>query len=424
MNFELSTVFESRRLRFLFDTKSGATPASGTKEYWDGDIYWVTPEDLGKLKGRYVRETRRRISDVGYKNCGVSIATVNSLVLSKRAPIGQVAILSVDATCNQGCFLLTKQDGVNERFYYYSLLHLRPLLEILGRGSTFMELSADDLRSVKLPFPSLETQRFIADYLDRETARIDALVAEKEKMLTLLEENRAALVSRTVTRGLNPDVSMKPSGLDWLGEIPAHWEVRTLKRSSSRIDTGSTPAASYMDGTLPSGYIWFTPGDFGKSKLLTDSRRKIPHEAIADNEAKIFPAFSIMVIGIGATLGKVASSPHEFSANQQINVICPLHDVSSEFLLYVLQGFETVFRANANSATLPILNQERLGSIRIALPLLSEQLEIVTELNKKRAAQVKLIVELGDSLDLLKERRSALITAAVSGQIPIKEMMV
>src|SRR5690606_12868273 len=98
---------------------------------------------LGKLADRYVRETRRRITEEGYKNCGVSLASAGSIVLSKRAPIGQTAILAVPSTCNQGCFLLTKLDGIDERFYFYSLIHLRPALEALGRGSTFMELSAD-----------------------------------------------------------------------------------------------------------------------------------------------------------------------------------------------------------------------------------------------------------------------------------------
>ena len=91
---------------------------------------------------------------------------------------------------------------------------------------------------MKLPIPAWETQRLIADYLDRETARIDALVAEKEKMLALLEEKRAALISRAVTRGLDPDAPMKPSGLDWLGDIPAHWDVCQLKRTWSSADYG------------------------------------------------------------------------------------------------------------------------------------------------------------------------------------------
>jgi hypothetical protein len=169
---------EARRLRFLFNTKSGATPSSGVEEYWDGDINWVTPEDLGKLADRYVRETRRRITEEGYKNCGVSLASAGSIVLSKRAPIGQTAILKTPSTCNQGCFLLTKLDGVDERFYFYSLIHLRSALEALGRGSTFMELSTDDLRSVSMPFPNQEAQCLIANYLDLETARIDGLIAE------------------------------------------------------------------------------------------------------------------------------------------------------------------------------------------------------------------------------------------------------
>ncbi|EQD49884.1 type I restriction-modification system, S subunit [mine drainage metagenome] len=200
---------EARRLRFLFETKSGATPTSGVEEYWDGDINWVTPEDLGKLSDRYVRETRRRITEEGYKNSGVGLAPPGSIVLSKRAPIGQTAILGVPSTCNQGCFLLTKLDGVDERFYYYAMIHLRPALEALGRGSTFMELSADDLRSVPMPFPSEANQHLIANYLDRETTRIDGLIAEKERMLALLEEKRAALISRVVTRGLDPQIRLE-----------------------------------------------------------------------------------------------------------------------------------------------------------------------------------------------------------------------
>ncbi|MBI5451076.1 MAG: restriction endonuclease subunit S [Gammaproteobacteria bacterium] len=413
---------EARRLRFIFETKSGATPSSGVEEYWDGDINWVTPEDLGKLGDRYVRETRRRITEEGYRNSAVSLALPGSIVLSKRAPIGQTAILAEPSTCNQGCFLLTRVNRVDERFYYYALIHLRPALEALGRGSTFMELSADDLRSVPMPFPSQVDQQLIADYLDRELARIDGLISEKERMLALLEEKRAALISRTVTRGLDPKVPLKPSGQDWLGEIPVHWEVRTLKRSSSRIDTGTTPSASFMDGSLPSDFTWFTPSDFKHGGVITESNRKIPQQAVDEGEAKVFPAHSLMVIGIGATLGKVASSIAEFSANQQINVITPSDSIRWDYLLYVLQGYENVFSAHANSATLPILNQERLGFIRVPVPPPAEQDAIVRKLNESRAAYTEVYRSLGDSTSLLKERRAALISAAVTGQIPREEI--
>jgi len=313
---------------------------------------------------------------------------------------------------------------VHPRFLLYFVLtpDFVGIVDASTFGAKMPRASWDFIGSLEIRLPPIETQSIIANYLDRETARIDALIAEKERMLALLEEKRAALISRAVTRGLDTNAPLKPSGQEWLDEIPAHWEVRPLKRSSSRIDTGTTPAASFMDGSLPSDFTWFTPSDFEHGGVITESNRKIPQEAVDEGEAKVFPAHSLMVIGIGATLGKVASSSAEFSANQQINVITPLASVHWDYLLYVLQGYEHVFRAHANSATLPILNQERLGVIQVPVPPSTEQNAIVRRLNESRAAYTKVNRSLSNSISLLKERRAVLITAAVTGQIPIEEM--
>lgn len=283
-------------------------------------------------------------------------------------------------------------------------------------------ISVEVIENLPIPVPPEQEQEAIAAFLDRETARIDGLIAEKKRMLALLEEKCAALISRFVTRGLDPNAPLKPFGQEWLGEIPEHWEVRTLKRASSRIDTGTTPAASFMDGSLPSDFTWFTPSDFEHGGVIAESNRKIPQEAVDEGEAKVFPSHSLMVIGIGATLGKVASSRSTFSANQQINVITPLESVRWDYLLYVLQGYEHVFRAHANSATLPILNQERLGVIRVPVPPWAEQDAIVTRLNESRAEYAEVSQLLGSSISLLQERRAALISAAVNGQVPLEGM--
>jgi len=329
-----------------------------------------------------------------------------------------------DGVCSTELLVLKPQPDIHPRFLLYSMLSpdFVDQVDASTFGAKMPRANWEFIGAMKLPTPAYETQRLIADYLDRETARIDALVAEKEKMLALLEEKRAALISRAVTRGLDPDAPLKPSGLDWLRDIPKHWETRTLKKVSSRIDTGTTPSASYMDGTLLPEFLWFTPGDFENGGELIDSKRKIPREAIEDKEAKGFPANAIMVIGIGATIGKVATSPVEFSANQQINVIYPSEETSSEYLLYVLQGYEKIFRANANSATLPILNQERLGAIHIPYPPMEEQLLIAAKIRENKTAERKILEQLISSISLLKERRAALITAAVTGQIPVVEM--
>ena len=219
------TLAVQKQLRHVFAVISGATPDSGNADYWDGNMLWATPEDIGSLDGYWLRDTRRMITHAGYESCGTTTAPPNSVVLTKRAPIGQVALLADEACSNQGCFLLIPRHETDTRFYYYWLSMQTGYLQILGRGSTFMELSTDGLKSLNTPHPSPPQQRAIADYLDRETSRLDALVAAKERVLGLLAEKRRALITRAVTRGLDPNVPLRDSGIQWLGVIPAHWKT-------------------------------------------------------------------------------------------------------------------------------------------------------------------------------------------------------
>ena len=154
---------------------------------------WVTPEDLSSLDSYWLEDTRRKITQVGYESCGTTTAPRGSIVLTKRAPIGQVAVLAEPCCSNQGCFLLTPRRDQDSRYYYYWLSVQTDRLQVLGRGSTFMELSTDELKSLHIPQPPLSRQCAIADYLDRETARIDGLIAAKERLLHILAEKRRAL---------------------------------------------------------------------------------------------------------------------------------------------------------------------------------------------------------------------------------------
>lgn len=413
---------ESRRLRFLFDTVSGATPPSGVEDYWDGEIEWVTPEDLGKLEGRFIEGTRRRITVEGYENSGTRLVPPGSLVLTKRAPIGQVAILRVEAACNQGCFLLTKQGELDERFYYYVLIHLRPLLEVLGRGSTFMELSAEDLRSVRLPFPELSVQWRIADYLDRETARIDALVAEKERMLMLLEEKRAALVSRAVTRGLDPDAPLRHSGLEWLGEIPAHWEVVPLKRTWASADYGLSESIREEGDVVVLRMSCIVDGKIDTSRAgsiaAVDESLLLHRGDLLFNRTNSLDQI--------AKVGHLDSDPDGLLSFASYLVrIRTNHRAVPEYMAHLLNSSR--FLEFARSNAIPAIGQanlspSRYGEIRIPLPPLTEQQEINSFLRADAAITVPLREHIRSSIDILKERRAALITAAVTGQIPLEEM--
>lgn len=406
---------EARRLRFLFDTKSGATPSSGVEEYWDGDINWVTPEDLGKIADRYVRETRRRITEEGYKNCGVNLASAGSIVLSKRAPIGQTAILAVPSTCNQGCFLLTKLDGVDERFYFYSLVHLRPALEALGRGSTFMELSADDLRSISLPFPNEDRQRLIADYLDRETARIDGLIAEKERMLALLEEKRAALISRVVTRGLDPNAPLKPSGQEWLGEIPAHWRVERAKNLFTVRDERSDDGSEEL---LTVSHITGVTSRSEKDVYMFEADDKAGYKRCMPGDLAINTLWAWMgAMGISPLAGIVSPDYHVYTSKgelltEYVDLLCR----SRPFVAEVSRWSKGVWSSRLR------LYPENFFEMRLPVPPHDEQAAIVHAVEADQRKANALCESLHLSITLAKERRSALITAAVTGLLDIQEV--
>ena len=212
--------WESKALKRPFRVVNGSTPTSGESDNWDGDIPWVTPDDLGKMSHRVLNEPARYLTPKGYESCGTQMVRARSLVLSTRAPIGHLAIAGTSVCTNQGCRSLVFRHSGNETYFYFQLHAAKPVLEAAGRGSTFKELASEDLQSVDLSVPPLDEQRAIADFLDRETAKIDALVARKERLIELLQEKRTGLITRAVTRGLDPNVPMKDSGVEWLGEIP------------------------------------------------------------------------------------------------------------------------------------------------------------------------------------------------------------
>ena len=227
------------QLRRTFDIVNGGTPASGDERYWGGETDWLTPDDLGRNRGMWIGGGRRKITRDGVQNSSAQVSPKGSIVLSTRAPIGHLAITSVPAATNQGCRTLVPATTVNGCFAYYSLLASRSVLQSLGKGSTFMELTPTDLGSHQIPLPPQPEQHAIAAFLDHETAKVDDLIAKKYLLIDRLAEYRSALITRTVTRGLPPDVAeaegfdpsprLKSSGVEWLGEVPEHWEVKQLR---------------------------------------------------------------------------------------------------------------------------------------------------------------------------------------------------
>lgn len=195
---EIPEEWNKCRIKHIFTTYSGATPKSEKKEYWDGDIIWITPADF-KTEQVYIEKGKRTITFEGYKSCGTTLIPPNSIVFSKRAPIGTVVINTKELCTNQGCLSCVKSDMVSEKYYYYLFSIYTEIFELLGSGTTFKEISFDSFVNFVIVKPSFAEQQEIVDYLDEKCSEIDKLIAKKEQLLTELESYKKSVIYEYVT---------------------------------------------------------------------------------------------------------------------------------------------------------------------------------------------------------------------------------
>lgn len=219
--------WEVIKTKFLFNVYGGSTPKVNVPEYWGDKIIWITPGELGD-DIKIVLNSKRMLSEKGLNSCGATLAPKGSIIISNRAPIGQVCLAGRELCTNQGCKSLVAKIKLSCLFFYYFFKVQSEVLNMLGNGTTFMELSASDLLNFKIPFPPLKTQQKIADYLDEKCGEIDATIAKQKESIEKLKAYKQSLISETVTKGLDKSAPLKPSGIEWIGDIPDDWEVRKL----------------------------------------------------------------------------------------------------------------------------------------------------------------------------------------------------
>ena len=284
-------------------------------------------------------------------------------------------------------------------------------------------LNGSMISEIVLPIPSVDEQHAIATFLDRETAKIDALIAEQEKLLALLAEKRQATISHAVTRGLNPNAPMKDSGVPWLGEVPAHWGVGPL-RYVSRIGNGSTPNRDNPDYWTDDGFPWLNSSVVNQDEV-TEAERFVTDLALAECHLPIIepPAVLIGITGQGKTRGMAAPLMFKATTSQHLAFIKPDQTLLlATYLLRVLEMSYEYLRSDSEGtgSTKGAITCDHLSRFPIPLPPLSEQAVITEELNFEAAKFDELARNSKRAIELLKERRSALISAAVTGKIDVR----
>ncbi len=293
--------------------------------------------------------------------------------------------------------------------------------EVSANGVTRFGLGTEKFTSALVVIPEKSEQTAIATYLNRKTAEIDSIIANKQKLITLYEEEKQTIINHAVTRGVDKNVKLKPSGVEWLGDIPEHWEVKRLKYIS-HVQTGRTPKIQSSDiDFFENGNInWFTPADFEGNSELIESRRKLNVAAIDMNEVELFPNYSIYLVSIGATLGKVSFFSEKASANQQINIISFNNEnYYPLFGYYFFVGNKEMIALEADYTTLPIINQTKTRNLTLTLPPLIEQQAIVAHIEKECSRLDTLIAKFKKQIELFQEYRTTLISEVVTGKVRV-----
>ena len=328
-----------------------------------------------------------------------------------------------EALLNQRVCCIRPTDAIDAGFLYYMLPTPLNLINEFTYSTTVKHLSSFDILNIHFPYPPLSLQRTIADYLDRETARLDSLVAVKQRVLALLAEKRRAFITRAATRGLNSDAPLRNSSVPWLGEIPAHWEVWKLGHCAS-IGNGSTPsrgnAAYWTEGTIP----WLNSSVVNQYEV-TRADQFVTEAALRECHLPLVKSGSVLVAitGQGKTRGQAVVLSLDATINQHLAYVSPVRfRLDPWFLRWALLSAYEFLRSISDDAggTKGALTCEDVASIRVPVPPIGEQRAIAASVTNETATLEKLRNTVERILALLKERRTTLITAAVSGQINVE----
>jgi len=431
---EVPEHWDALALKRRFHIVNGGTPSSSEDTYWEGDIPWFTPEDLGRIETKVISTSRRQITEDGLANCGASLSPRGSVLISTRAPIGHVAVMGVDGCCNQGCRILVREGvTVSADFAFYVVVASNAVLNSVGKGTTFLELSAGALGAHLIPLPAPAEQLAIAAFLDRETGRVDRLVAKKRELIERLKEKRTALISHTVTRGLPPAAAraadlpenppLKPSGLDWLGDIPKHWGVLPIKHLLSAIlDTEHKTCPFYEDGEF---LVARTP-NIRDGKLLREGAKYTDADGYREWTARGKPKPRDILFTREAPAGEACIVPSEPPLCIGQRVVLFRTDprrLDSRFAIYSIYGgaARVFIQMQSLGSTVTHFNMSEIAMIPMLVPPLPEQTAIAAYLEKETAKLDALLGKVEEAVERLQEYRTALITAAVTGKIDVRK---
>ncbi len=408
-----------KKHKYIAVFSKGKNPELLFDNYSDGLYPYLSMDSLrGKVESKYAE----------YKKGLVLVQDNQPLIIwdgsnSGEFVLGKKGLLS--STMASASLIYKIQD----KYYWYLCVCIEPEMRKYATGMGIPHVNGEELRGILLPLPDLNEQAQIANFLDHETAKIDTLIAKQEKLIELLKEKRQAVISHAVTKGLNPDVTMKDSGVEWLGQVPEHWRITPLKYQVETINGFGFSSNDFCDEGVP----FIRAGNI-KKKSITNVEIFLPQKVVNKYKRVILSSGDVVISMVGSdptikesAVGQVGIIPTDYEGavpNQNIVILrekgCNL---LKKYLFYSLCS--TAYRTHLDIFSHKLANQAIISSsliisAKFIMPSLEEQLEIISYLDKQLVMFDEMMLKAESAIQLMQERRTALISSAVTGKIDVR----
>lgn len=420
--------WESWKISHAFgELGSGTTPPTSEAEWYeDGTVPWVT---TGELREGVIWETKKLLSSTVLSAfSALRLHPAGSLAIAMYgATIGRLGILGVDATTNQACCLLTRPKHLHVKFtFYWLLVFKQSIIDLYASGGGQPNINQEIIANLKVPAPGIPEQNQIARFLDHETARIDALIEAQKHLIELLKEKRQVVISHAVTKGLDATVPMKDSGVEWLGEVPAHWKVSKLGHYAQILTGFPFPSASFSHDESDVRLLRGANIGVGSLKWIDTVYWSLSE---GDNLSSYLMEEGQIVLGMdrpwiseGMRIARVTKEDMPCLLLQRVAAINPSAELDDEYLFCLLASelFKTYVEPDLTGVSVPHISPEQIMSFQISVPEIGEQRRISSFIKNQLDQMTALFEQASESVELLQERRSALISAAVTGKIDVR----
>ncbi len=409
-------------LKHLLHFHTGGTPSSGNQQFYDGELPWITIADLN---GRYTNKSHF-LSRLGVRQARIPLTPKGSLLYSFKLSIGQVAFASTDVYTNEAIASFLPGHGLNLRYYFYALpifLENNAATNIYGAKL----LNQDLIKNAAILKVSSTDQHLIAKLLDKKTTQIDEAIAIKEQQIALLKERKQIIIQKAVTQGLDPNVPMKDSGVDWIGKIPAHWNLKKL-RYLGVTQNGISAGAEYFG----EGFPFVSYGDVYKNRQLPELVTGLAKSTLGDQKLYSVLAGDVFFTRTSETVDEIGFASicfKDIEAATFAGFLIRFRPCTGllikEFSKYYFNAaiLRKYFVKEMNLVIRASLSQELLKNLSVPLPPVSEQFEIYQCLEQKSDQIDEAISIQISQIEKLKEYKTTLINSAVTGKIKVTPEM-